>query len=325
MRITSIGGGTGGSTLARGHRRIGATEEHEVTAIVSMADSGGYSGYLRNEKGVLPPGDIMKLVLAFSHLNTRLEDPKNPHEDVLNKIIYWKFKDDGSVPGHDVLTARAKRLGFLQALAGVEEWLECSGKVLPVTLDEAILHCETTKRIITGEGEIEKWLYEEKAADYGKEQLLRVFLEPRCCLLEQAREAIDLADLVVIGPGSFQTSQIACLDVKGMREVLHDSRIAYIVNITTHPKETPDWTVSKFVKEIELHIRRKVDVVICNTHVPEHLLDPYGKEYSSPVIVDAPDNWNGRQVIKRQLVLSTSTYARHDPERLARVILELLE
>ena len=312
-RIALIGGGTGLSTLARGLRRTGVTQQSEVTAIVGMADSGGFSGVLRNERGVLPPGDIMKLLLAFSTL-----------PDLAGQLLYHRFPD-GSVPGHYMLTGMAKSIGFLPAVANMQELLKCSGKVLPATLDPANLIAETNLRFIKGEGNIEDWFYGKKAENRGKEQLLRVFLEPACSLLAEARQAIETADLVVIGPGSFATSLIACLEAKGMREALADVRLAFVVNVTTHPKETPEWKVSKFVHELELQIRRKLDIVVCNKQVPEHLLEPYGKEFSTPVEIDVPDVWNGRQVIKRQLVLPKSEFARHNPKRLARVIQNLLE
>lgn len=312
MKIAIIGGGTGLSTLARGLRRLlGLSGKHQITAIVGMADSGGFTGILRNEKGVLPPGDIMKLLLAFS---TRPE--------LAEQLLYHRFAD-GSVPGHYILTGMAKRTGFLQAVENLQDLLQCAGTVLPATLDPAHLFAETNLRIIAGEGEIEKWIYNNE--DWDKEKLLRVYLNPGCKLLPQASRAIEEADLVVIGPGSFYTSLVACLEVKGMNKVLAQKRIAYVVNVTNHPKETPSWTVSNFVSQLEQQIGRQVDVVVCNKTVPAHLLEKYGEEHSAPVAIDVSNTWNGRQVLKCQLVPPKSEFARHNPKRLARVILNLLE
>ncbi len=312
-KIVILGGGTGLSTVARGMRRIGLTNLHHVTAIVSMADSGGFSGMLRNEKGILPPGDVMKLLLAFSHL-----------PEVAAQLLYHRFAD-GSVPGHYMLTGMAERIGYLPAIANMQEVLECSGKVLPVSLDEANLIAETNRRTITGEGAIEKWFYDPKNKADDREKLHRVYLKPACSLLAEARQAILEADLIVIGPGSFYTSLIACLQVEGINELLVEKKIAYVVNVTTHPKETPDWAVSDFVAQMERQIRKKVDYVVCNKSLPSHLLPSYDAEHSSPVVIDVPNIWNGRQVIKRQLVGPKQKFARHAHRRLARVIQGLLE
>lgn len=313
MKLVIMGGGTGSSALARGLNLNGVTENHEVTAIVGMADSGGYSGLLRNEAGVLPPGDVMKVLLAFSKL-----------PELAEKLLYHRFPD-GSVPGHDILTAHAKRDGFLNAVRDMEEYLQCSGRVLPASLEDANLCAETNRRIIEGEGNIEEWFYAQKVKDWDKEKLLRVYLHPACGILPEARSAIEEADLVVIGPGSFYTSLIACLQVEGMTEALVGKPIVFVVNVTTHPKETPYWRASDFVKELELQIRRRVNIVVCNRGISTELQEKYKAEHSSAVKVDIPSLWNKRHVITRQLVAPKSSFARHDPRRLARVIQELLE
>lgn len=312
-KIVIIGGGTGLSTLARGLRRIGLTKSNDVTAVVSMADSGGFSGFLRNERGVLPPGDVMKLLLAFSHL-----------PEVAEELLYYRFVD-GSVPGHYMLTGMAQTIGYLAAIKNMQELLRCSGFVLPASLDQAHLFAETNRRVISGEGNIEKWFYDPKNKADDSEKLVRVFLEPVCRLLPEALRAIREADLIVIGPGSFYTSLIACLLVEGMSDALKDKKIVFVVNVTTHPKETPNWAVSSFVSHIEAQIGRTVNTVLCNKSVPAHLLEAYGAEHSTPVEIDVPDSWNGRQVIKRQFVQPKSEFARHNPKRLARAIQYLLE
>lgn len=312
-KIATIGGGTGLSTLARGLRRTGLTAACEVAAVVSMADSGGYSGLLRNERGVLPPGDLMKVLIALSHL---------PEEDL---SFYSNRAADNSVEGHTMLVDLAEQVGYLPAIEQMRNILQCSGRVLPATLDPAHLFAETNRRIIEGEGEIEKWFYDPKAKALEQEKLLRVFLKPPCRLHSAARRTIELADLVVIGPGSFYTSLIACLQVEGMTDTLKGKKIVYNVNVTTHPLETPGWTVSDFVTKLEQQIDRQVDVVVCNESVPTRLLKTYGEEHSAPVKIDVPKSWNGRQVITHQLVKANAAFARHDPTLLARVIQGLLE
>jgi uncharacterized cofD-like protein len=313
QRIVALGGGTGLATTLRGLRKSGITQEHDVTAIVATSDSGGFSGFLRDEKGILPPGDLLKALLASSGL-----------PELAEELFYHRYADN-SVAGHYMLMGMVQIDGVLGAIAKAEELLRCSGKILPATLAPAHLFAETNRRVIKGEGPIEQWFYGNKAEDRGLELLLRVFLEPPCSILPEAQEAIKAADLVIIGPGSFYTSLIACLEVKGMKEALTESRVAYIVNTTTHPKETPDWKVSQFVHELEMQIRRKVDVVICNNHVPEHLLESYRAEFSAPVGVDVPSDWNGRQVISGQFVAEDAPLARHDAELLAGAIKQLLE
>lgn len=314
-RIVLIGGGTGLSNLARGLRRIlrrYKITDTEITAVVSMADSGGFSGWLRNEKGMLPPGDINKNLLALSTLR-----------EVAHRL-YYKRLEDGTVPGHFMLLGMVESYGWLRAIANMQELLECSGNVLPVTLDSAHLFAETNRRIIAGEGRIEDWFYGHETGD-DDEKLQRVYLEPDCSLLSEAKAAIEVADLVVIGPGSFYTSLIACLQVKGMNEALAQKRLAFVVNVTTHLKETPEWRVSDFIGRLENQIGRKVDIAVCNENVSEDLLETYEHKGQDPVEIDVDDIWNGRQIIKRQLVRKHGRYARHSPYMLARVILDLLE
>src|SRR3989344_5225546 len=195
-KIVVIGGGTGPTAFLSGLVAAGGKDKFDITAVVSMADSGGSSGRLRDEKGVLPPGDVLKALLALS--------PKPYARELLPE----RFPHDGipKLNGHSVgnllLVSLYEYLDkdYLQAIVAMEQILKCQGRVLPVTLESSHLIAETTKRHIEGEGEIEKFLFGRKALVID-ERLKNVRLIPTPTLLPEADEAIRKADMIVIGPG----------------------------------------------------------------------------------------------------------------------------
>lgn len=320
-KITVIGGGTGPTSLLRGLVCLGGKRKFDITAIVGMSDSGGSSGRLQDELGVLPPGDVLKSLVALSA------------KDYARDLLQYRFEAQnarklrGHTSGNLLLAIMAQYAGdYLTALEGMAELLDCQGRVLPASLDHATLVAETSKRMIESEGRIEDWLYDDTALAED-ESLLRVFLRPVARLLPEAFAAIVDADLVVIGPGSFYTSLIAVLQVEGMREALAQAgKLAYVVNITTHPRETPEWRVSTFVNQLERHIHRPVDAIICNKSLSRHLREKYGKKRSKTVVFDiVRPFWNGRLVIASDFVPREAKLARHDPEKLARKVLTVTE
>jgi len=173
---------------------------------------------------------------------------------------------------------------------------------------------------IIGEGRIEEWIYGFLNGNHSTDRILSVHLQPQPVLAKAARLAILHADIVVIGPGSFYTSLVAGLLVSGMREALAKARIAYVVNLTNNPHETPDWTGSHYVTKLEEVIDRKVNFVICNSSLPRRVQRNYLRQGYSPVKDGLAHNPGDRQVISANLVASDSALSRHDPTRIAGLI-----
>jgi uncharacterized cofD-like protein len=274
-RIVVIGGGTGGFTL------LGALKNYSrrVTALVNMADDGGSTGTLRDELGVLPPGDVRKSLVALS------ESPK------VRDLFNYRF-EEGSLRGHTFgnlfLTALEKMTGnFAEGVETASEVLDITGRVVPITLDNVrlvITWPDGTK--VHGEGKIDVMQF---ATEKGRPSLT---LEPEAHINPEASRAIHDADLVVISAGDIYTSLGSSLAVKGVVSALSKTRaqIAYVCNLVTKPGQTSGFTVSDHVAEIErLAGEKLIDYVLYNTaRPPEQLIDKYLKEGEYIVEVDEP-------------------------------------
>ena len=283
-----------------------------------MADSGGSSGRLRDELGVLPPGDVLKALLALS---------SKPYA---RDLLLYRFNGDLSarLHGHTVgnlfLSMMSQFAGdYLQALTAMEQLLDCQGKVLPASLDKANLVATIGRgEVIVGEGRIESWIYRQKGG--ADSRIKSVSLQPAASILPAARDAIRAAHLVVIGPGSFFTSLMAVLDVGGLISELAGKKIAYVVNLTTNHRETPRWKASRFLAELERKLARKVDYAVCNTSIPEQIQSRYREEGAGTVKADLPTSYGKRLILCANLVPEDSVLARHDPMRLATLLVSIL-
>ncbi len=316
-KIVVIGGGSGTATVLTG--LLYYYQQLVIQAVVSMADSGGSSGEIRDKDGVLPPGDVLKAIVALSPVPFA-------RFFLLNRFHGLRTEQlNGHTVGNFLLTRMAQWADndYIGAIRALEQMFECKGTVWPVTLDNVHLVAETNHRIITGEGEIEKWIYDEKTIGTD-EKILAVKLEPKAEALPEVLTAIREANIVVIGPGSFYTSLSPSVQAGGIQEALAEARqVVYVTNVTSHPKETGGWTVSEFVNKMEAQIQRRVDVVISNKGLSPALRKKYASEHSFPVEVDVPADWNGRKVIVANFIGRGSTFARHNPRLLAKTIIQL--
>jgi uncharacterized cofD-like protein len=272
-RIVVIGGGTGGFTLLNALKSYC----HNVTALVNMADDGGSTGVLRDELGVLPPGDVRKSLVALS------ESPK------VRELFNYRF-DEGTLKGHTFgnlfLTALEKMTGnFAEAVETASEVLDIDGHVVPITLDNVRLSIEWpdgTK--VRGEGNIDVMAFAE---DKGRPTL---HLDPHAAINPEAAEAIRDSDLVVLSAGDIYTSVGSSLAVSGVTEALQTTKapIAYICNLVTKPGQTDGFTVSGHAAEIErLAGADLIDYVIYNTaRPPAELATRYMKEGELLVGID---------------------------------------
>ena len=312
-KIVAIGGGTGLSTMLKGIKKI----TNNITAVVTVGDDGGSSGKLREELGVLPPGDIRSCIAALAD-----------DEDLVAKLFQYRFKDCAGLSGHSFgnlfLTAMCSITGdMVRAVKESSKVLSIRGRVLPSTLDDMRLVAEMDDgSIIKGESNI---------PESGK-RIKRLFSEPgNCKALEDVIWAIHDADLIILGPGSLYTSVVPNLLIKDIAKAVNDSKAKkiYVCNIMTQPGETDGFSVSDHIKTLIKHAKynRIMDAVLVNNDLPTELLAPYKDAGSEPVIVDKEEiNRLGIEIVQKNLIEDKryedghSSFVRHSPSRLARII-----
>lgn len=305
-KIVAIGGGTGLSTLLRGLKQY---SEH-VTAIVAMADDGGSSGRLRAELGMLPPGDIRNCLTALAE-----------EEDLLTQLFRYRF-EKGDLSGHSFgnlfLAAMSAITGDLQqAVQQSSKVLAVQGKVLPATLDSLVLVARLRDgRIIKGESTI----------SHLPDPIAQVWLEPNePKALPEAVKAIEEADAIILGPGSLYTSIVPNLLIPEIRQAIQKSRAPklYVCNVMTQPGETDGFHASDHVRVLRGYGSNLFDAVLANRQPPSRLLDSYQQNDQFPVKIDTNLKHYGVKVLLADL-LDESALVRHDPNALARAILDWL-
>ncbi len=317
-RILTIGGGSGQFALLSGLRDMGG---FEITAVVSMVDSGGSTGRLRDELGILPPGDILKCVLALS-----------PHREVAREILLKRFKGDRRLMGHNagnmLLTMLSRYTGsFATGVRALAEILGSKGSILPVTVDKATLVAQLTDG---------SRIYGEKAIDLPRgdqrEKIRDVFLVPHhaesITVYPPVIEAITHADYILIGPGDLFTSIIPNFIVPDVKEAIGKTpaKIYYIENIMTKFGETHKFTGEDFVRTVEEFIDRRVNGVIYNTEKPaDDILEKYRLQKSQFVVIDENDQWWGhRKRFASKMIDTTGGIVRHDSAKLAAEIKKIV-
>lgn len=315
-KIVAIGGGTGLSVLLRG------LKEHtsNITAIVTVADDGGGSGMLREDLGMLPPGDIRSCILALA--NT---------EPTMEKLLQYRFSEGilkGQNFGNLFIAAMNSIYGsFEMAIRETSNVLAVTGKVLPMTLEKVKL-CAILENgcVVEGESGIPS-----KTKEVGS-KIDCMYMKPKTSFpLEEAIEAIKEADLIVLGPGSLYTSIIPNLLVNNIVNTIHSSDAAkvYICNVMTQPGETDEFSLSDHVSAILKHSKEGfLDYVIGNTEeIPEDILNKYTIDGSSPVLVSKEDeeflNSKNIKLIKDKLINIKKDYIRHDNSGLSKLIMKI--
>ncbi|MEG1870506.1 MAG: YvcK family protein [Peptostreptococcaceae bacterium] len=311
-KIVVVGGGTGLSTMLRGLKNY----TNNITAIVTVGDDGGGSGKIREDFGMLPPGDIRNCILALADT-----------EPIMEKLLQYRFKE-GSLEGQSFGNL------FLAAMAGISDNFEeavqrmssvlaVTGKVLPVTLDDmklvAIL--ENGDKI-DGESRIP----DEALARNSK--IKKLMINPKDAKpLVDALKAIEEADAIIMGPGSLYTSIIPNLLVTDIADTIcnSDAIKIYISNIMTQPGETDDFTASDHLKTLINYGGNKcVKYIIANNGViPEDIKERYLKEGSKLVDLDRDKIKSlDVEIVEEDLVKITKGYVKHDSEYLAEIIMK---
>lgn len=307
-KIVAVGGGTGLSMLLKGVKKI----TNNVTAVVTVGDDGGSSGRLREEMGILPPGDIRNCIAALAD-----------DEDLVTKLFQYRFKTGEGLEGHSFgnlfLTALCSITGdMVRAVKESSNVLSIRGRVLPSTLDDMKLVAELEDgRIIKGESNIPE--------AHGK--IKRLFTDPKDCRpLEDVIEAIKEADLIILGPGSLYTSVIPNLLIKEIAQKIAESQAKkiYVCNIMTQPGETDDYSVSRHVNAIIEHAGSSaiMDAVLVNDSLPKNLALKYKAANSFPVKLDVENvKKSGVKIVSKRLIEENKEgLVRHSSNRVARAI-----
>jgi len=308
-RVVVIGGGTGLSTMLHGLKEYTSN----ITAVVTVADDGGSSGRLRQDFGVLPPGDIRNCLVALADA-----------EPLMGKLFQFRF-DQGDLGGHSFgnlfITAMTKVTGdFDAAIKESSKVLAIRGSVVPVTLDKVELtaiHADGSESV--GESRIPL-----SASPVKRIKLRPVNSRPT----EEALDAIRKADAIIMGPGSLYTSVMPNLLVGNIYQEIIASRAIkiYVCNVMTQKGETTDYKASDHLRAIMEHTSAGiVDYCIINTaKIPDEMIDKYRTEESAPVV---PDSDNIRKLKCRAImahIINAKNYVRHDPEKLAKIIIDLI-
>ncbi len=307
-KVVAVGGGTGLSMLLKGIKHI----TNNITAVVTVGDDGGSSGRLREEMGVLPPGDIRNCIAALAD-----------DEDLVTKLFQYRFKTGEGLEGHSFgnlfLTALCSITGdMVRAVKESSNVLSIRGRVLPSTLDDMKLGAEMEDgRIIHGESNIPE--------AHGR--IKRLFTEPKDCkALDDVIAAIRDAELIILGPGSLYTSVIPNLLIK---EISHEiaksnAKKIYVCNIMSQPGETDGYAVSDHVNALMKHAesRNIIDTVLVNDFLPSNLAKKYQMSGSYPVKVDFENLKKlGVKLFSRKLIEdSKEGLVRHSSNRVARAI-----
>jgi uncharacterized cofD-like protein len=320
-KVVTIGGGTGQFALLSGLKSY----DIDITAVVTMADDGGSTGQLRDELGVLPPGDLRQCLVALS------EDT-----GLMRELFLHRFAN-GSLKGHNFgnlfLSALEQVSGSIDAsVAAAGKVLSITGRVLPVTTDKVRVRATLGNgTILTGEDVID---HNDTLCTHGVRDMKLV---PHAHLNPSVARALRHADLIVVGPGDLYTSLAPALVVPGMVEALARAKApkVYVANLMNKRGHADEYTCRDYVNELErIAGKQFIDTVLYNTGtIPTQLVKRYAREGT---VVPCPKSvhdgdvaYIGRAIVapaaapKRSGDALERTLVRHEPKKLARAILSL--
>ena len=321
-KVTVIGGGTGTFVVLSGLKKYPI----DLAAVVTMMDSGGSTGRLRDQLGVLPPGDLRQCLVALSEAS-----------DLWRKLFLYRF-DNGDLKGHNfgnIFLSALEKVSdnYDQVLELVSYVLKTKGKVMPVTYDTTHLCVQyESGTILKGEGIIDENNPE-------RTHIVKAYLDPDVAPNKKAIDCIKDSDYIVVGPGDLYTSIIPVLlvdDIKG-----HISRskakIIYNMNLMTKVGQTSNYKASDFVRDITYYMGRKQDYVICNSGtISKPILEWYAEHEEFPVQNDLNEkDFSGTikegDIINRDHVEKnasdelTRSILRHDSDKLTELLMPIIQ
>ena len=309
-RVVAMGGGTGLPMVLSGLRQVlRPRRRSELTAVVTMTDDGGSSGRIRRDLGLPPPGDLRNCLIAMSE-----------REDLLSALFQYRYTGNNGLSGHNlgnlILAALADQTGsFLRAVEVSSQVLRTCGRILPATFDDAVLVADTDDgQTVRGETEI----------DAVARPIRRLRLEPAdAAATPGVLEAIESADLIVIGPGSLYTSVVPNLIVEGVGDALRRTSavVVFVANLVTEPA-TREFGLERHLEILDEHVgSAAIDAVLAHEGpIEDDVLERYRAEGAAPL------RWSeraGRVRVLRQPLLSHRSKLRHDPIATARALLRV--
>ena len=314
-KIVVIGGGSGIFNILKGLK----AHPVEITSIVTMFDNGGSAGRLRDEFGILPPGDIRRSLVALAPDTT---------DSTLRDLFSFRFSETSSLQGHSFgnlfLHALTSISGSeIGAIKKASEILGISHTILPVSVDKAHLSALLEDgSMVYGETNIDIPKHD------GSLRIEKLFLSPKASLYHEARTAILDADLIVMGPGDLYTSLLPHTLVEGFVEAMRETKapLMYIVNATTKWGETNNFTATDFVRTLLAHLKKdSVDYLVCNTTPLEPtLIENYQKEGAIPIHVDKEELLPYAHTLLAEDVVTQTDVVRHDAEKISKLIMSLV-
>lgn len=307
-RVVAVGGGTGLSTLLSGIKHF----TNNITAIVTVTDTGGSSGRLREEMDMLPPGDIRNCLVALAETGPLIRD-----------LFQYRFETGDGLKGHSFgnlfITALSKVTGdFEKAIAESSKVLAIRGRVIPSTLEKVTLVGEFMDgTFVEGETNITD----------AQKPLRNIRLKPdNCHARPEALDAIENADLIILGPGSLYTSILPNLLIKDLYDAIlkSDAHRVYICNVMTQPGETEGFSAWDHLRVLLEHTDpRIVDACFVNTQIiPAQMIEKYKEKGALPVELDLELIEQKGYTIVRGEFINVNGQVRHDPELLAKLIFE---
>ncbi len=308
-KVVCFGGGTGMPSLLSGLKR---NPWLDITAVVNMFDSGGSSGELKDQFGILPPGDILKCLLALS-------DNEKFARSILQKRI---MNDRSSIhTGGNILLLGLEKVydDYISAIDGLGQLLSIHGKVLPVTTENSTLRADFHNGTVSsGETSVDIGIYEGLT-------IKLLSLEPSVEAYNEVLPAIAEADCICIGPGSFYTSVLPNFLPNGIKTALSEStaKVIFICNLLTEGWGMKNFTVQTFIQTVEDYIGRPIDyAVVDSTKQPREVLDRYANERKRPIQITHAVELQNKLVFAELWV--NHGIARHDEDRLGYLISSLI-
>lgn len=314
-KVVVIGGGTGISAILRGVKKY----SKNISAIVAMTDDGGGSGMLRDDLGMLPPGDVRNCLVALA--NT---------EPAMEKLFQYRF-DAGSLEGQNfgnIFIAALNNIygNFDSALREIGNVLKITGRVIPVTLDNVHLVAKFANGDkCLGESIIPKMSYKLDT------EILEVSLFPEIPKAnKKAIDAILKADKILLGPGSLYTSIIPNLVVEGISQALYDTKAEkiYIANAMTQRGETNNYSIRDHILAIEKHSFKNIlNTCLINDHeISKDILDKYlDKDKSKRIELTKRDidflNKRNIKLVVDDFIEEVDGFVRHSGEKVARRVI----
>ena len=306
--MVAIGGGTGLSTLLRGLKEYTSN----LTAIVTVADDGGSTGRLRQEFGVVAPGDLRQCIAALAEA-----------EPLMSRLFQYRFTEGTGLEGHSFgnlfIVAMAEVTGnFETAIHEASRVLNVRGSILPSTLEDVTLSARTHEdELVHGEHNI---------TEHGA-RIRDLYLNPGDAEAHpDAVRAILDADLVVIGPGSLYTSVLPNLLVTGIQKALiaTSATKVFVCNVATQRGETDNFSVGDHIETIERHTGKGIlNAVVANNNIVEALPEAW-QSSAVPIAHDELRAFEGMRLVQADVVAEENRY-RHDPVKLAATVMRLYD